>query len=356
MSRSFFEYLGIADMERIHSQIISWIFSPDCQAFNENQKIILLEKTFDLTNVKSIDNIMTESGRIDIIIQTDEHIIVIENKIKSSQHSDQLKRYADFCRQQFNRRPIFYFLTLIGEPVTDSLWSRITYEHFLECLSQVNLQEHPHSIITTEYLNYLKKLINVLRDFKANTHIYDMVFLDGRKKKSEKLNSAYQNEKEKFIADNQLETIFQKCFLNSLALCINKTTSFVGDTRGDALIDFHIKRDIPFRNRKYATIIQLQGNLVKFSFSIYGKNYNKSKKAWIQTVIPIMEKISKDNPFQYKRCNKPKEKAYVSISKKLSKNYWHMNVSELALFIETEIENAHKLTVLLENELYLTEV
>ena len=44
MRKSFFEYLGIADIERVHSQFFAWIFSSDCQAIDSTYKNDLLKK------------------------------------------------------------------------------------------------------------------------------------------------------------------------------------------------------------------------------------------------------------------------------------------------------------------------
>jgi hypothetical protein len=345
MNKTFFEYLGIADMERIHSQILAWIFSSDFSALTERQKIELLEKIFDLKHVVRIEKILTETHRIDIIIETDSDLIIIENKIKSSQHSDQLFRYVEHFKKTHVIPPKFYFLTLVEETVKDSNWKRISYQHIYNCLSQLELLDKPHSIIFEEYRAYLGKLNSLLFEFKMNTSKYDMVFLDGKKRKEDKVNFEYKNEYEKFIADNQLETILQKSFLTSLSQRITNVNSFVMDTRGDALIDFYLKVDIPFEKRKYTTMIELQGNIIKFAFIISGfSEYNNSKKDWIKSLVPIMEDIAKSNPFEYRKCNKPKSKAYISISKKLKQNYWHMNTEDLVLMIEKEIENGFKLT------------
>src|SRR4051812_10929012 len=114
--KSFFEYLGIAHMERMHSQMLAWIFSKDCCALNSQSKVTLLNKIFHLENDRKILNVHTESNNIDILIETDKEIIIVENKIKSSQHSNQLTRYQDYCNKNYiNVKPKFYYLTFIDE-------------------------------------------------------------------------------------------------------------------------------------------------------------------------------------------------------------------------------------------------
>ena len=352
--KSFFEYLNIAHMERIHSQILSWIFSDDCEALNKKAKILFMNNLFNLEGDRQILSVETEHNNIDILIETDSEIIIVENKIKSSQHSNQLARYQNYCHEKFKLvLPKFYYLTLIDENSNSNEWTRISYDKIYTGLKDFTLEENNHKIILIEYLKYIEKLTNVVSDFKSRTKEYDMVFLDGKKKKSEKVNCNYKNENEKFIADNQLETILQKCFLNSLKDKLPEVSSFVTDTRGDALIDFHIKSNIVFEKRNYTTIIQLQCDNIKFAFSVYGDNYASSNKKWIESIIPKMDYICRNNTLGYIRCNKPKSKAYVSISKKLGVNYWHMNDEQLTNFIKNEIANGVTLTNQLEKQLML---
>lgn len=345
MKKSFFEYLGIADVERVHSQILAWIFSVDCDAIDANQKNELLKNIFHLDNVPEILSVQTERNGIDILIETKKEIIVIENKIKSSLHSDQLSRYEEYCKETFPTvKPYYYYLTLIGEDSFNGNWKRISYSNIYKHLIGLKLKKDVnHSIILKEYLIFLNRLESVIIDFTQNVKSYEMVFKDGNKRKEDKIRAIYNNDNEKFIADNQLETILQRSFLISIVDDIKSAVGFVNETRGAALVDFQIQEEIHFQNRKYATLIQLQKDNIKFAFAIQGRFYVESDKGWIEQIIPMMEQLSKSNYFQYNKCNKPKSKAFVSISKKLLKNYWLIERSELIDFLETEIENGKKM-------------
>jgi hypothetical protein len=350
MIKSFFEYLGLADVERVHSQFLAWVLSEDCNAIEATEKQSLFKNLFRIEG--QIIQIHTERNNIDIFIQTATDIVVIENKIKSSQHSNQLHNYKQYCDKEF---PIynkhFFFLTLIGEKTSDEDWKRLSYSNIYEQLNSLNLkQNNTHSSIIKEYLIFLERLMSVLSDFNANVKKYDIVFFDGHKKKQDKKRSDYKNENEWFIASNQLETILQKSFLSLLIEEIKPQIGTINETRGTALLDFIIKNDIEFNGKKYSTGIQLQGNTVKLFFVISDK-YNESQKEWVNKVVSIMENISKDgtNNFGYKKLNKPKKLTFISISKKLEINYWHM--SNLKEFILREIENGKKITGLLTEHL-----
>lgn len=346
VNKTFFEYLGIADKERIHSQFLAWVFSIDCNSIDSNMKNKLLQDIFQLNCNSQITNILTERNGIDILIETDNEIIVIENKIKSSQHSNQLDNYKKFIEKEFcHKKQYFFFLTLIGEKTENPIWKKITYVDIYKHLNLLILEPNSnHSIIIKEYLIFLKRLVTIVEDFKNNAKNYDMVFLDGSKKKHEKINTPYKNEKEKFIAFNQLETILQKYFLDSLVNRVKSSNGFITDTRGNALVDFPIKQNIEYNGKRYATIIQLQKDTIKFAFGIHGNNYSTSNKKWITEVISKMEDLRKNNNFGYTRKNNPKSKAYISISKSTNGHYWHKNIDELVEYIEKEIENGKSLT------------
>lgn len=344
MTKSFFEYIGLADVERIHSQFLAWVFSEDCNAIEATEKQNLLKTIFSAGG--QIEQIQTERNRIDILIQTSTDIVVIENKIKSSQHSNQLSNYKQYCDKEFpSHRKHFFFLTLIDEKTSEKDWQRISYSIIYRHLTSLKLKENnTHSSIINEYLIFLKRLDEVVAHFAENVKQYDMVFLDGKKKKQDKKRTDYKTENEWFIASNQLETILQKSYLSLLVEQVKTPIGFITDTRGDALVDFPLQDNINYEGRNYSTILQLQEDTIKFAFAIYGNDYTKSKKEWVSKVIPLMKKMSEENTFGYRKLNPPKSKAYISISKKLKEHYWHLSLDDLTKFVRDEIENGKELT------------
>ena len=132
MNGSFFDKIGIADMEKVHSAVIGWLFSDECCALNKQQKSELLCSLFNVRPVQSFNSfeVKVEYHDIDILIITDNNTCwVIENKVKSSQHSNQLDKYYDIIKgnpvkigrenqsiQDYMHLKAYYcFLTLVGE-------------------------------------------------------------------------------------------------------------------------------------------------------------------------------------------------------------------------------------------------
>src|SRR5690606_36687628 len=124
--------------------MLAWIFSGDCEGLSAQNRINLLQKLFpqpeDIGFSEHIINVFTEYDGIDILIETSERIIVVENKIKSSQHSNQLERYKALCELNFpDRTPYFYFLTLISEIPHDTSWHIRSFSDLLHAFSDLDL-------------------------------------------------------------------------------------------------------------------------------------------------------------------------------------------------------------------------
>jgi hypothetical protein len=74
--------------------------------------------------------ILQESQGIDLLVRSDQDafIAVIENKIKTSEHSEQLQRYRALVSQQFpDHRKLFAYLTVAGELPSDEAYVPIGY-------------------------------------------------------------------------------------------------------------------------------------------------------------------------------------------------------------------------------------
>lgn len=343
-SKSFFEYLGLADVERIHSQFLAWVLSENCKALDQKERSLLLMNLFGVSG--QLVSIHTERNGIDILIVTETDVIVIENKLKSSQHSGQLAKYEEHIKKIYPKHiPYYFFLTLVNEKATGNPWKSLNYSILYKQLSSVKIIPGTnHGVILTEYLLFLKRLHEVVTDFHENVKQYDMVFLDGKKKKHEKEEEDYKSVNKWFIASNQLETILQKSFLIKLVDEVKNPVGRISETRGDALVDFKIESDLKFEGRLYSTALQLQGETIKFTFAIENSDYLTSKKQWIQNIIPLFVKLNQENTFGYKKLNKPKNLAYLSISKKLDNYYWQLSLPELADFIHKEIKNCKAMT------------
>lgn len=227
--KNFFNAIGLADMERVHSAMIAWMFSPDCNALSHEDKSKALNSLFD--SQCEFESIRTELeiDNIDIHIVIDENTPdethwIIENKIKSNQHSNQLDKYVDIANEKYGEgKNHFVFLTLIEEkPLGQhkNKWVNKTYSNLLEIMNNLNswkIRDNSHKFILEEYIKCIKLLNESLNDFITNPNNYPHVFEYGRTAREHKDFEAIGRDwgnHALFIAECNLEKIFQECFLS----------------------------------------------------------------------------------------------------------------------------------------------
>ena len=302
---NFFNSIGVADMEKVHSAVIGWILSDKFDELNPNEKSEILCSLFGEKPFRYFSeiNVIVEVFDIDILITTKEHVSdkeecwVIENKIKSSQHSNQLDKYVEIIRgvamtSGKSHVPIttdykhisacnqhYCFLTLIeDDPIGThrSLWINKRYSELFSILSSYHSScSGDDGIIYNQYTNCIKEISNWLEDFCNYPGNYPHVFTDGHKKKTEKDYVAISKDPGKYacnIAECGLETIFQKAFLKDYVRK-NLPNILKGidikDTRGTAMFDYTYNYFGDFLLQ-----IQFQGH--SFKVVILHKDYGES--------------------------------------------------------------------------------
>lgn len=125
---NFFNILNVTKTEIRHSNFLAWLMSPN-ESHNLNTiflkwflKDIFSSEKIDWANEFSIDSlnlhnikVYREWQNIDILILHEKFVIAIENKVDSSEHSRQLKRYSDIINDSFpDLKKAFVFLTIDG--------------------------------------------------------------------------------------------------------------------------------------------------------------------------------------------------------------------------------------------------
>ena len=343
MDKGFFEYLGLADMEKMHSQILAWLLSDNCTILNPFQKNQLFQKVTNNQNLGSIKHIYTEHKSIDILIETDVAWLVIENKLKSSQHSGQLKKYEKKMQEIKGAKEVHYiFLTLINENASNP-WVNFSYRDLVNILSdfQLDFTTNINAIIFGEYFRYLVRLTDVVDRFLRTPNSCINVFKDGHLTKFEKAKLNYDGD-QKFICENQLETILQKCYLSqSIARleALHPDIDFsISETWGVAIIDSFQREKIQLGERFYKFGIQYQGGTWKFALSI-ADEYLKSDKQWVDNFVNIFVRLALEKAQGYHQYNKPDSKAWVSVSKKLEEEIYNITISDFVTLYERELEH-----------------
>ena len=130
---NFFEILHVANLEIRHSNFLAWILNPKethnlgdvfarwflKEIFSDAKVTKLDEFQVDGLDTSSI-RIHREYRNIDLLIELKDIVVVIENKIWSREHSQQLKRYSEIVETDFQKsQSAFVFLTPYNEAPID---------------------------------------------------------------------------------------------------------------------------------------------------------------------------------------------------------------------------------------------
>ena len=339
MRNTFFENIALSDSEKVHSSILCWIINQNSDLFPKEEKTKFIKSLFKLPENKNIGEfiqIVAEFKKMDIFIETENTIFIIENKLKSSEHSNQTILYEEIFESNHeykNKLKHYGFLSLTNEMPQNQNWILISYELLFEKLNSVKWNDKNRNFIfVNEYLNTLSNLVKVYNEFCINHKIFSNVFLDGSKKKEDK--TPFSDESKDYIRKNQLETIFQKLFLHKIAHKAKIKDYKVNETRGVASLqkdlDFFLVNGVEFK-----VGFQFQGKTLKINYSAV--NYkNSNLRDLHEKIIIEFEAVYKDE--KYKRLNKGRKKAYISVSRKLERELYQYNIKELSKIMKDEIE------------------
>lgn len=347
IKQTFFDCLLLSDSERIHSQMLGWILNLPEEDFSINSKTTFLNNLFNFENKITINKgliVHTELNRIDILLETDQYILVLENKLKSSEHSFQTHKYADAVPEEILRNGKVIecgFITLIGERPNNVNWHSISFKDILNALNNVKWSKSNRQVLfVEEYIQTLNNLVIVFDSFINNHKNFDSVFSDGSKKKHQKIKN--EDQLKDYIRANQLETIFQKSFLAKVAFEANLSNYVVGETRGTALLQIWAE-SIPFDKKQYHLGLQFQGGCLKINL-ILPANAEKLVGTSKNTRFKIPEKLadsfgatfSKQN--NYNRFNRNNKSPYISVSKNLPVPIYEMDKQEVGDILKDELQ------------------
>jgi len=204
-----FETLNIVNAEIRHSCILAWLLDPISNhgcgdhfvklflkyIFNMNKNDLKSRLTiFDLETFNYSDiEIKKEWNNIDILIVSEKNkfAITIENKIGSSEHSNQLKRYFDIVSKEFpNYEKIFVYLTPEGERGTDDNWLIFDYSMIDKILD--DLIEFKKTSINETILSFLEQYRTIIRRYVVNNPEIERICRDIYKKHKTALDIIFQ--------------------------------------------------------------------------------------------------------------------------------------------------------------------
>lgn len=204
-----FETLNIVNAEIRHSSVLAWLLNPNANhgcgdyfvklvlkyIFSKNRDSLKSNLTiFDLENFDYSDlEIRREWNNIDILIISEKNkfIVTIENKIISSEHSNQLERYFKIIEKNFpNFEKIFVYLTPEGEIGSDENWLILDYSVILNALN--DLIEYKRSSASEKILSFLKQYSTIIRRYIVSNSEIEQICRNIYKKHQQALDIIFQ--------------------------------------------------------------------------------------------------------------------------------------------------------------------
>ena len=180
---SVFEIMDIVHAEIRHSKILAWLLNPKSNhglgdqflrlflkhLFYSNRETIKTQITFFDIEIFNLDDIeiRREWNRIDLLVISSSNnlIIAIENKIESTEHSDQLTRYLNIITKEFpGYHKLFVYLTPEGlTPSDQNNWIIFDYGTIHSILKK--LLELRRTSLNDSVYDFLSQYATILRRY-----------------------------------------------------------------------------------------------------------------------------------------------------------------------------------------------
>jgi len=179
---NIFTALKIVNAEIRHSYFLSWLMDPlESHGLGDYFTAAFLKRVaFDTSSVTpkapslfdidgwSFDDVevLREWRNIDILIRSDrlKFICVIENKVDSGEHSNQLARYKDIVEHEYPEySKLFVYLTVEGEPSSEEAYISLSYSDIVRLIE--HLIESKRDKLGPEVLTFIAHYNEMLRRY-----------------------------------------------------------------------------------------------------------------------------------------------------------------------------------------------
>jgi len=173
------EAIGAVKQESRHSDFLAFLLNP-----NQNHGLddvflkrllqkVIARSEIDEPSINQIDldiwdlshaEILREWSRTDILVldQTNELVVVVENKISSSEGSSQLKRYREKIEHSYpNFKKVFLYLTPEGDIPSDKTYLAVDYSLICELVEDI--AKSRASLLGADVVTIMKHYTEMLR-------------------------------------------------------------------------------------------------------------------------------------------------------------------------------------------------
>ena len=203
-----------------------------------------------------------EWNAIDLLVIINERnkkvVVAIENKIKTSEHSNQLQRYRTIIADEFKRHtPILIYLTPGDMRPSDDAWIPFNYDEVAELLSEI--LNHKKSVLSPEVYSFILQYLTMLRRHVVGNSEVEKIAIEIYKKHKQALDIIFQYKPDIYL---ELSEHIQNRLKNST----------------DIILDSAGKTYVRFTSKKFDALEQYRGEgwskskrMTLFEFTIYDK-------------------------------------------------------------------------------------
>lgn len=314
---NIFETIGIEKNENRHSNILAWLLNPKS---NHNLGDLFLryflkdlflkndiDSNIDFFEIALMDfddieiireYIIGKRNRIDILIKSEQNnlLVIIENKIDSTEGQNQLKTYFELINSEFPKKykkKLFVYLTKDGSPPSNgNNWYTYAYHSILQILEKI-LNDRKESIPESVF-SFVNQYKTILRRYIVDDSEI--------KKLCENIYKKHQK---------ALDLIFQ--YKPDIHFDIQEKIIEIINGKENLILDFSTKTAIRFTTRKLDGIIPQIGEgwttskrILLFEF----KNFTNADKSIYLIIGP-----SENDSIREKLYSRASEKKLFNIAK-----------------------------------------
>ena len=225
LAPNIFKVLSLENYEIRHSNFLGWLLSADeshqCGTLFLEKMLEVLFPDYLTSSTASFD-VSREKNNIDIALENESTVLIIENKIKSKDHSNQLNSYRIRTEQdQGHKEKHYTYLTLFGEAPLDKdeaiFWKNVSYVDLLACLKDILKRSDK---VNRKTKIYIEDYIFALEAYTLEIHEINQTSKDLAKKYHLELYECFKN---------SLKNIDNKGDLEALKFIKSQTTFARGD-------------------------------------------------------------------------------------------------------------------------------
>jgi hypothetical protein len=168
---NIFEILKIESSENRNSDFLAWLLNTKathgCGELFARKLLPVLFPQIDFENyyyqIKREVHLGFD-GRVDLTLESNSELLVLENKIFTTDHGDQLSKYRGYFEKKYKDHKIgFCYLTLTGKDAIEAnendYWARCGHEKILKLLEEISedWEKSPARSIILNYIQNMKR-------------------------------------------------------------------------------------------------------------------------------------------------------------------------------------------------------